>query len=286
MRVPLSKKATDVFNLFRAKKAVSNIGCRVFDSRELSKFKDKTCFILGSGKTVNELTDNQWEIINENFSIGINKWLINDFIPDVISLEKNHFKGFYETILSDNRLKNSKLKFIFYPLHGYLIEKKFPYTLPAELNSKIRLFISHSAQIKKYSDLIELLHSRGLINGFIDGAQKGFVYELNGSVFRLVNLAVASGFKKIVFIGVDLNSGIDSYFWSNKPELLKKRNVTSDMFHLGNFSVHPTEDGSNDKLLMTEVIRVLSEQLHKIDVEFMVSSKNSKLSGFLPIWEK
>ncbi len=285
MKTPLTKQLTDVYNLFRATRAGKKSGLKIFDSRELDMFSEKTCFILGSGKSVNELNDYQWKIIKDNFSIGINKWLIHDFIPDAISLEKNNFKQFYETILSGKRLVDSNLKFIFYPFHGFIIENKFPYKIQRDLTGRIRLLISHSQQIKKYSDLTDLLQTKGSIKGFVNGARNGFVYELNGSVFRLVNIAIAAGFKKIVFVGVDLNSGIDSYFWSNRPELLKRREVTNDMFHLGNFSVHPTEDGNNSKLLMSEVIKIIATELKEKNVEFLVSSKNSKLSEFLPIWK-
>ena len=54
----------------------------------VSKNNDNTAlFILGTGRSVNEYEPEQWKIIRNNFSIGINYWILHDFIPDLFMLE-------------------------------------------------------------------------------------------------------------------------------------------------------------------------------------------------------
>ena len=49
----------------------------------------KEVFILGTGESINSISDNGWERIKNSFSIGINYFLFHDFVPNVVQLELN-----------------------------------------------------------------------------------------------------------------------------------------------------------------------------------------------------
>ena len=49
--------------------------------------KSDTLFILGSGSTINKISDKQWGKIDDHDSIGFNFWLVHDFVPDFFKFE-------------------------------------------------------------------------------------------------------------------------------------------------------------------------------------------------------
>ena len=59
----------------------------------------KTAFILGSGASINNLSEGNWAEIRQNFSIGLNFSLLQDFVPNAYSAETPdypHDPGFEE----------------------------------------------------------------------------------------------------------------------------------------------------------------------------------------------
>lgn len=273
---------SDLYNFVRIRAIASNNNFKVLSDVVISPSKGSKCFILGNGSSVNELTKKQWEEIENNYSIGINKWLISDHIPNAISIEKNIFKPLYSKLLSDERLISSRLNTIFFPLHSYLIENKFPFEIRNEIKESICLTVSRSKKISNEEELKSLIFNINIIEKIKRNFSLGFHYELGGSVFRLINIAIGLGFNEIVFVGVDLNSSSNEYFWEKERKLLLKREIIdSDLKTEHSFKIHPTEALS---LKMSRIIELLSKSFFSKGITMKVSSKNSVLSNFLPLW--
>ena len=241
-----------------------------------------TFFILGSGATINDLSPSDWAAISSGFSVGLNKWLIHDFIPDAISLEKNLSKTFYEAILNDRRLIGSRLKYIIYPSDYILEYQGFPYIINDLMAEKIVLF--NAARNSSYKDLksIDELHKS---NNFWElGKNKlaqGLLLDLKGSIYRLTQIALLSGYKKIVYCGVDLIN--NDYFWDEGSFLLKRgvQNPNKSILHS---NIHLTDSNVGNTVPISEIIRSLNAKASLMGVELSVASKKSKLADFLPIW--
>ena len=61
---------------------------RRFDREELLDRKSsETVFILGSGGSIAEISEREWDLIDSHDSIGLNRWPIHDFVPTYYVLE-------------------------------------------------------------------------------------------------------------------------------------------------------------------------------------------------------
>ena len=247
-----------------------------FKAREGQSF-----FILGSGGSINDLNSNQWEQIKAGFSVGMNKWLIHDFIPDATSLEKNWHVEFYERLYNDERLKDSKLKYLFYPAGNVQEYQGFPFQVEEEIKSKIRLH-SGARHIVKSKAELDQFHSNPSYLKDVENklGKAGLNYEQKGSVYRLVQFALAAGYRHIVFCGIDLNNV--AYFWDD-GDFLQRRGLDSFMLKDQKGKIHATEQKSGNSLPMSEVIQSLQTGLMG-KVHFETSSAQSKLAEFLTVW--
>lgn len=268
---------------FRQKKLAIRHNLKVINVNELSLFKNRTFFILGSGSSICELSTRQWELIDQGFSVGMNKWLIHDFIPDAMSLEKNWHLDFYAKLYNQSRITSSKkLKYIFYPSIHLFDFDGFPFDFSLENLNKIRLHGAARKIINSKEGLDEL-HQGAFTKKISENLQKkSIVFEKTGSVYRLLQFAIGSGFKHIVLCGVDLNG--NESFWDKDPTFLKKRGVKIEDFTDQSMSkLHPTEAPKPGRFSMSTILESLNCGING-EIKIQVSSPNSKLADFLSIW--
>lgn len=272
----------DVQSENRLKRVSRKYQLKIINPFEFRADMGQSFFILGSGKSINELSSYQWSEIEKGFSVGMNKWLIHDFIPDATSLEKNLHTDFYESIYSNYRLKNSKLKYIFYSADNILEYKGFPFHFEGEIMTKIRLH-NYARKVIRNKAELDAFHAKPefLANVSTKLCKNGINYEQVGSVYRLIQFALAAGYRHIVFCGVDLNN--IEYFWSHTKYSLK-RGLEESFKKEQEGRIHATELKINDSLPISEVIQSLKSGLHGT-VHFETNSPNSKLAEFLNIWK-
>ena len=55
-----------------------------------NKLNFNKVFVLGSGSSINELSDKNFDEINSNCSVGINKWIFHDFVSNIYMIELNN----------------------------------------------------------------------------------------------------------------------------------------------------------------------------------------------------
>lgn len=263
-------------------KVARTYGLQIINFEELNQYSDRTFFILGSGETINDLTLNQWEAINNGFSVGMNKWLLHRFIPDATSLEKDWHKDFYRHLYQPNRLLGTKFKFLFYPSGNVKSFGGFPFDFDSKIIDKIRIH-NGARMISGTRDELDALHSSV---GYLDIVRKkmerqGLNFEQKGSVYRLIQFALAAGFKHIVFCGVDLSN--TKYFWeSDDFENVTQAEIASLNDQSG--QIHATEVREKNALPISEVIESLAQAL-KGNVTFQTSSRKSKLAEIIDVWE-
>ncbi len=219
------------------------------NSTELrSKPLQKIAFILGGGESLNRMNRSQWEQIDAGFSIGINRFFYNKYIPSILLVEglkrKRHLqetpccrvytKALMKYIENNPSVKIcvksfSLLRFsdIFYSLGSHENVFSLPMLyLPGRTNSQVDI-----AQL--YSTIFNIL-------GFSRVAQARF------SAFTAISLAVELGYKKIVLNGIDMvNSRY--FFQSNdyeKPAWLE--NFDPILFDLNSDKTDPIHTKDNE----------------------------------------
>ncbi len=173
-------------------------------SLDIKKYKTSdTLFILGSGSSINELGKDEWKIIKNHDSFGINFWLIHEHIPTYYMFEAGKYSDRFNTFTELLKIKADKYEnvpFILKHIHidndnldlsklpkklrknlftGY--EFKFPGSLESRLNESIKL--------TNYFNL-------HLINNIL--------FFKRASISQALSFAFKMKYKNIVLCGVDL----------------------------------------------------------------------------------
>lgn len=235
-----------------------------------------TVVIFGSGSSINEINEDQWNFIRSVDTIGFNLWFIHDFIPTyyhsetfryahelepLLRLQKEFaFRQRYQNILFITSEKDKKLGW-----HPIYRPEVFPkavkiYTYPGYLSKK---FLENSTV-----NFDELSLNLG-----------DHVWRVRSGLTSIIHLAVQIGYKKIILSGVDLYNRDN--FYSKSINLTKYGFHINPEVHTGK-GLHSTVFSSGGKMGVVEFIRQLSEYLSKYDITIFVSNKKSLLSEFLP----
>ena len=188
---------------------------------QLKTFKTSDrIYILGSGKSILDITEHEWEEIQQHNSIGFNHWYVHDFVPtfyDLSYLANDYkFEGKDEDMFYQASKKCPTSKFILN--HG---------SLPEQLNhfdglDYYKTYINHFDLFESQLDQINSLNGSeigqlaqywtlDLFNHFKQPygellPNKDFIFKSRGQLFATVQLATLLGYKDIRLLGIDLNN--------------------------------------------------------------------------------
>ena len=259
--------------------------CREFE--HIAEFRN--CgFILGSGTSINELSERNFEIIGGHYSIGINAWALHPFIPNAYAIETHRHGGppdadtKYLTSLLEQKLASSKnTKF-------FMLRPNLPST-PAKLISppqhllESRLLYGRANLVTAQETNIEKDLHKIFSNYEKSEAPVNILPDNGASVVRMMVLLALMGFKKIVLAGVDLSSS--GYFWQSDSRLAGDDDVQR-LFGRPTGVPHSTLHTGNrpfsTKILIQSIAKVIND---RYSIETSVTSDTSTLSDFLPIFK-
>jgi hypothetical protein len=179
--------------------------------------KSDTVFILGSGPSINLISDTQWEVIKKNDSIGFNFSFVHDFVPSlyVYQHEESLLKAFKQEFHKYKGVpvlwRGSQFAQGKYELDKYEFLKQSPlfYLNEYPISSKFGVDIDFLFRYLKYLNLMP----RGSIAPFIP--------KLRSTVGMLAMLCYQMGYKKIVLCGVDMDG--NDHFWDHIKYQKKKQ---------------------------------------------------------------
>lgn len=256
-----------------------SLGFKDLDLTSLSekvKKKGRIFFILGSGPSISELSEDQYEIMSKNVSLGINKWFMNSFDTDFYMFEGRKIEqkdAYYRYWFDDAIVRYAEAS-----------ESTF---LLKDVASSFSCWDVFSKKFRERSFVVPKLSIPGrTLPAFRYNLQKISknieAYPLlfrRGSISLALSLAARLNFDKVVLCGVDMNDG--SYFWEN-PEF----NVRSGYSRpdIQKKLLHATIDGEVDPVTLDKVIIDFKDVLFD-DVPVYVSSSTSSLSRTLPVFD-
>lgn len=295
--VSLLRLAADLQSYLRARKflaiqtATYQFACLSFQDVEGirgSKNSD-TLFILGSGSSVNSLTDQQWEEISANVSVGVNHWTIHRFIPDIYSVETvpawrvseearakihtNDHLSHLKHLERDEVLVSRPLIISLAP-RSYFEKAQLEF-LPLELAPMLRLYFRFTPVTRNLRNLPNDLRYDLRVSAL---SQARVVLPDSGaSIVRLIALAALTGFRKVVLLGVDLST---RYFWEDGASNLYDPKLKAfDQPMRG--ETHETNTRNNRPFTVVEMVMAYQRLLkHKIVISH--SSDSRELAEFLP----
>lgn len=244
-------------------------------------------FILGSGSSINELTEQNFHEIGESTSVGINVWIAHDFVPDayslesgtlpVTSLDKSQRAYLAELLKREAVVKGAPRIIVLRPAAPSILEQFIGIPEPLRENT----YLYGRANLPEFAHELGFDETGRLLRHFLKSKTCRSVVPDNGaSVVRLIFLGLKLGFKKIVLVGVDLN--LSPYFWFS-PDWERRTPELAATFPRPSGVAHDTTQTVTRPHNTLDVIRWISVNLVGPEApELFAGSSTSELATFLP----
>lgn len=220
--------------------------------------RSNTVFILGSGPSVNEHTQNEWNHIKKNDSWGFNLWFCNDFVPTVyvaqaLVEQKTQIESSLPFRMNDTLRKMLQDKQAdyrdtsFYYRGDAVNQHKFYDTV---LGKDIDSFITGEGTLlaelpisstNKISPGI-LMESMYKLGFFKRKNVEQNIPKFGSTITELISFALILGYKEIVLCGIDMNDG--GHFYDNETSF----NRYPLLRELSDFNHNRTASGGHEHM--------------------------------------
>jgi len=266
------------------------LGLAVLDTNFLAQFRAKspTLVVLGSGESVEEITPSQWKIIGDCVSIGLNNWVVHDFIPDIYCFEQVQSsldadaRDSMSTLLGrEEVVKRAPAALLLRP-HSRTSPDRI-IEIPSGLRERTRVYGRTGVVTRNRTNLVRDL--RRLIQYSVRGQlPESIALDEGMSVARVLSLGVRAGFSSIVLVGVDLNS--TQYFFDINPSYLTRRGMEGFNPWKKRGRVHGLEETKTRTFAASTFIPAFAEAARQeVGTRVYVSSSSSALANRLPVFD-
>jgi hypothetical protein len=250
--------------------------------------KSDTLFILGSGSSVNKLTEKQWEQVRKHDSFGINFWLLHPHVPNFYSFETERDPRLPEV----NRalLQNIEARKNEYRQTEMILKIRKSFDVETEeklkklcIESSLSISIPHFFTVGDRKQLIHLLKNYEKITKKLRSKHPDVFFLKNASIVFATVFGFDMGFKHLVYCGVDGHADSGYFYDSLNP--LPPNTVLPP---LGNpqGQMHTTMDPKFHSLTANDCLGLIYENLlQRNNVKVWVGTENSILSEWMPKWD-
>lgn len=268
-------------NTKEVNKICKDTNVKKLEELNINSYKNSdTLFILGSGASINDFSDKEWDIISNNDSIGFNFWLIHNFVPDFYCFEpppnEVRNKIFYK-LMSLKQKEYNEIPFII--RHSSNVNfKKIPNNI---INN---LYIPYTQRIygKSLNNLRKSISYLDKLDFFNMNSNIKYLLRKRSSLTVILSFGLLAGYKKIVLCGVDLNN--TNYFYTENSGYYEKNGVPIPP-NQQEGEIHKTIDPSQGNITIDEIIYNLNQMIfEKNNVELFIGSKKSALYPKLPYY--
>lgn len=212
----------------------------LLETLDLSRHKTSdTVFVLGSGASVNQISEEKWKIIGNHDSIAMNFWLTHPFVPGIF--------------LFENIKPGEDLELMFRVFRDLLQRRAFDYRNTVKIISEFAplsyrqlaldipdafrpyLYIGHSANIvaRNEKELVAGIHYMIGKGTFQRRDHIAWHFKCGGSVLAALSMAVCMAYRRIILCGIDLGNA--EYFYQDPkkyPEASEWEFVPRNQPHL------------------------------------------------------
>jgi hypothetical protein len=244
-------------------------------------------FILGSGPSVLELRTSDFEQIRGGTSIGLNSWVLHEFVPHAYGFEEMENDDYVSVastiskVLIEPRIAGAR------PLILHLRPK--PDTpsrrlvrIPPSLTQNLRYYGRTTVECRNIRNLEDDLTSLIRMKRQRE-IPDHVLLDSGSSVARIASLGIVRGFSRIVLIGVDLNTS--DYFFDRDRRFLSARGLSTFNPSVQRSDRHDTEETFNRPFSSSEFLSALANaSLRAGGPQIYVGSASSKLAADLPVF--
>ena len=159
-----------------------------------------TAVFLGSGPSINNITDEQWEAISKTDTWAINNWVYHPFVPKFYHPE---VKKYNRDVIKRRIAARDDYKDV-----TFIVNQERTYLLDV---------IGHDKPVYSYR-----MHKINTVKKPIvpkytpSNDPNTLTCNLNSSMTMLLELMCRFKYKKVIFFGVDMYDS--RYFWTDRPE--------------------------------------------------------------------
>jgi hypothetical protein len=235
-------------------------------------FKEKTSdiiYLLGTGCSINEITNEQWSIILGYDHICINSWYYHPtIIPKWCHLE----------IIGENEIAIARRRFEEKWEKGW---KNVKYVIQKEAKETLLSVVGHlgNAQVYEYERVnrgdrkkIKNTGSDANFNPDDGNIYKSYCY----SVTNIIHILYLMGYEKIICWGLDMNNS--KYFWADmKPEVRGEVHKT--------FEAKSIDSPHGTLRIAPYIIDFNNRHMKPKDREIFVGHKTTALYPALKLWK-
>lgn len=195
------KETIGMWNASQA--ALSWSGKLIDDSIKNYKTSD-TVFLLGSGPSINDMTDDDWAVIKRHDSIGFNFSMIHEHIPSMYMLQ------FTDRIIEI--LKGRKYTIPILIRGSVFAKQQYDLQIIDSIKNNEIFYVNEYAihsqcEIDPFK-LYEFMEVMGFLSHGVIGR---LVPKWRSTIGLLISLSFQMGYKKIVLCGCDMRNS--SHFW-------------------------------------------------------------------------
>jgi hypothetical protein len=252
------------------------------------QYGSQELFVLGSGPSVLGLTGAQFNRMRSGTTIGLNAWVLHDFIPDAYSFEEIEnddyipvARAFSQAIARPEVRSACPLVLHLRPKPETPAARLF--TFPDEILPRTRFYGRVSVETRLVRNLERDLTAL-LLAHKVGALAPQVLLDSGLSVARMVSLGILRDFKSIILIGIDLNSL--SYFYEEDPRYLERRRLDYFDAWLGRTNFHATEERNNRAFVASEFLPALARASEAVNgPRIFVGSFPSKLEESLPLFD-
>ena len=260
---------------------------------DLQKYKTSdTVFILGSGSTINDISESKWQHIEGNDSFGLNFWPIHEHVPTIhvfelpVNAEQSGFQKSYYELLQYRCEKYSEIPIVIKDVPrsvGHFDVSRYPEDLISNtyLAEEIR-FPWRNTDYRVFNRSIEWFDENGYFES--DGRMETGLKK-RASVSFLIHMAVRMGYDDIVLCGVDMNNS--KYFYNENRQQLNKNGVPlPPVLNVDENDSHRTNDPTVYRPIFENVLYALNENLLiPKNISLYTESTESATHPELPLYE-
>ena len=245
----------------------------------------RTLFILATGSSARLLGEDEFSIIQQGYSIGVNRWLVADFVPDAISLDSSKLAAAQNTSHDVRNFLLGRMERIALQSPGVRVLLLRPpppsrsiqyYPIPKPLQGNV--FVYGRANVLGVDETSAERELALLVAGKGGYRTPSNVLVDNGSsVVRLIFFGISQQFEHIVLVGVDADDR--NYFYADQPDF-------SNSVDLGDGGLHTTETVAERPLPTSIFIRKLARAMKSVGgPKLWVGSTESRLSDEIPVFD-
>ena len=231
--------------------------------------KHEIIYIIGSSPSINLIPKHKFKKIKKNFSIGINGFVFHWFQPSYYAFE-NSYNEFLMREIKNSILKKNKIN-------------KCKIFLYNKLNDKNFKILKHLPFVNRYASVRPLIFKKiflekkiDLYHSIIKRWKLPLTVGFGSTLERMISLSIMLKPKKIILVGIDLNSNIHFYDKYDKQGRFMVGNNFTNRHQISMKRKERSED-------IFQTIKAFQKCAKKENISLSVSNKKSLLSKFLPV---